>query len=224
MDVAKHWWTLAIAWLFPAILTAAGAAAYFLVFPSQFDASLSAVQQMLQAAQAQTGQVVPLSVWTLVLIQLGVGVLIAPIINSLFTFGEEFGWRGYLQQKLMPLGYRKALVLVGVIWSVWHWPVIAMGHNFGLGYWGYPWTGFIMMTWFTVGASIIIGWLVQRAQSVWPAVIAHAAMNGIAGAALLFLAPNAQVNTLLGPAAVGLIANIPWALLAVYLLWKGDKA
>jgi membrane protease YdiL (CAAX protease family) len=223
-DFGKHWWTLATAWFFPVVLVTIGTALYFLVFPDQFDPNLSAVQQMLQTAESQTGQSLPIDLPILILIQLGVSVLIAPIINSFFTFGEEFGWRGYLQPKLMPLGYRNALVLTGVIWSVWHWPVIAMGHNFGLGYWGAPWTGFLMMTWFTVGASIIIGWLVYRAQSVWPAVIAHAAMNGIAGAALLFLAVDAQPLSLLGPAAVGLIANIPWALFAAYLLWKGEKA
>ncbi len=210
------------AWILPAILTFLGAIVYFLVFRDQFDPNLGTLRQMMQAAEAQTGQAIPLSPLVIALIQLGTGILIAPLINSLFTFGEEFGWRAYLQPKLMPLGYRKALVLVGVIWGVWHFPVIAMGHNFGFGYWGAPWTGFLMMTWFTVGAGIIIGWLALRGQSVWPAVIAHAATNGIAGAGILFLQPNAQVNSLLGPISVGLIANIPWALLAIYLLWKGE--
>lgn len=223
-DFAKHWWSLVVAWFLPAILTLLGIVVYFVVFPGHFDASLGYLQELIRLAEAQSGQQMPLSVWTLALIQLGIGVIIAPIINSLFTFGEEFGWRGYLQPKLMALGYRKALLLTGVIWGVWHWPVIAMGHNFGFGYWGEPWTGFLVMTWFTVGVGIIIGWLTYRGQSVWPAVIAHAAINGIAGAGVLFLSPAAEVNTLLGPAAVGLVANIPWALLAAYLLWKGEKA
>jgi membrane protease YdiL (CAAX protease family) len=79
-----------------------------------------------------------------------------------------------------------------------------------------------MMTWFTVTAGIIFGWLTLRGRSVWPAVIAHASTNAIAGAGILFLQPEAAVNPLLGPSPVGLIANIPWAILAAYLLWKGD--
>jgi membrane protease YdiL (CAAX protease family) len=123
---------------------------------------------------------------------------------------------------LMPLGFRKAVIAVGIIWGLWHIPVTAMGHNFGLSYWGYPWTGFLMMTWFTVGAGTIFGWLVLRGRSAWPAVIAHAATNGIGGAGIIFLRPEAQPNPLLGPLPVGLIANIPWALAAVYILWKGE--
>lgn len=221
-QLVKGWPAWIAAWLLPTILTFLGAMIYYFVFPGQFDSSLGVLGQMVAAAETQTGQAIPLSLWMLALIQLGVGVVIAPIINSLFTFGEEFGWRGYLQPKLMALGYRKALLLTGVIWGVWHWPVIAMGHNFGFGYWGEPWTGFLVMTWFTVTAGIIIGWLTLRGGSVWPAVLAHAATNGIAGAGIIFLAPDAQVNTLLGPAAVGLVANIPWAILAAYLLWKGE--
>jgi membrane protease YdiL (CAAX protease family) len=39
------------------------------------------------------------------------------VLIGLFGFGEEFGWRGYLLPKLMPLGRWKAYVLVGIIWA-----------------------------------------------------------------------------------------------------------
>ena len=32
----------------------------------------------------------------------------------------------------MPLGARKTMLIMGVIWGVWHWPVIAMGYNYGV--------------------------------------------------------------------------------------------
>jgi membrane protease YdiL (CAAX protease family) len=221
-NLAKGWSTWIAAWLLPAVLTLLGAVVYFMVFPDHYDPELGVLGQMVAGVQTQTGEAIPFSLWMLALIQLGVGIVISPIINSLFTFGEEFGWRGYLQPKLMALGYRKALLLLGVIWGIWHWPVIAMGHNFGLSYWGAPWTGFLVMTWFTITAGVILGWLTLRGGSVWPAVIGHAAINGIAAAGVLFIAIDAQINTLLGPASVGLVANIPWALLAVYLLWRGE--
>ena len=100
---------------------------------------------MLQQVQSQ-GAPLDISPSTLLLVLLGVAVLAAPLINSFFTFGEEFGWRAYLQPKLMPLGFRKAMLLMGLIWGVWHWPLIAMGHNYGLDYFGAPWTG--MLAWF----------------------------------------------------------------------------
>jgi uncharacterized protein len=57
-------------------------------------------------------------------------LFIAPWINSLFGMGEEWGWRGYLLPRLMPLGKGKAYLLLGVIWGLWHAPLIAAGFGF----------------------------------------------------------------------------------------------
>jgi membrane protease YdiL (CAAX protease family) len=134
----------------------------------------------------------------------------------LATFGEEFGWRAYLQPKLMPLGKRKAMLWMGLIWGVWHWPVILMGHNYGLDYPGAPYLGPLAMIWFTLILGILLGWLAFKADSVWPAVIGHGAINGIASLGLLF--SQNEPNPLLGPAPVGVIGGIGFALVAL-LLW-----
>ena len=47
------------------------------------------------------------------LIQFG-SLLIAPGINAIFAFGEEWGWRGFLLPKLLPLGQWPALLLAGI--------------------------------------------------------------------------------------------------------------
>ena len=44
--------------------------------------------------------------------------------------GEEYGWRGYLLPRLLPLGEIKATVLVGLIWCFWHLPMMVMGMNY----------------------------------------------------------------------------------------------
>jgi CAAX protease family protein len=51
-------------------------------------------------------------------------------ISTALAFGEEFGWRGYLLPKLLPLGEVKAAVIVGLIWGPWHLPVLIVGLNY----------------------------------------------------------------------------------------------
>ncbi|MCJ7693788.1 MAG: CPBP family intramembrane metalloprotease [Anaerolineaceae bacterium] len=212
----KYWMA---AWFLPGILTIAGAAAFFYIFPQFFDQDLSNLQNQIQSLAQQTGgtQAPTLSPWLIVILQAGQALLLAPILNALFTFGEEFGWRAYLLPKLLPLGNRKAILLSGVIWGVWHWPIILMGYNYGFDYPGAPWMGLLGMVWFTTMLGIIISWLTLRTQSVWPAVIAHGAINGIAAVGLL--AVKGSPISWLGPTPVGLIGGIFLTILAINLLF-----
>ena len=141
-------------------------------------------------------------------------------INAPATFGEEFGWRGFLLPALLPLGKRKALLLSSAIWGVWHWPLVWMGHNYGLDYWGYPWLGLAATVWFTVSIGIFIGWLSLKGRSVWPAVFAHGALNGLAAIGMLFL--KGTPPTLLGPTPAGLLGVLPFTLVSVWIFHKLD--
>lgn len=207
-----------ICWIAPSLLTFLGAALFFILFPQHFDPTMATIRQLLQA-QIPTGQGLPeVTPWMVAILQTAVAIGIAPILNALPTFGEEFGWRAYLQPKLMPLGGRKAMVLMGLIWGVWHWPLIAMGHNYGFNYPGAPWLGLLTMVWFTLVLGTFLGWATLRAGSVWPAVIGHGAINGIAGISAFFL--QGQPNMLLGPFPSGLIGGIGFALVALVIFWR----
>lgn len=209
----RHSWPYWLAaWFLPAPMTILGALVFFAFFPRYFDPSLLALRLML----AQTGPVGLEVAWAVVVVQVLVGVLLAPLVNGLFTFGEEFGWRAYLQPRLMELGGRRAVLLAGFIWGVWHWPIIAMGHNYGLDYPGAPWLGMLMMVWVTLGLGVFLGWLTIRAGSVWPAVIGHAAINGISGLAAVCV--QGQPSPLLGPFPTGVVASAGWTLLALGIL------
>jgi membrane protease YdiL (CAAX protease family) len=205
----KGWRYWLAGWFLPAVMTLTGSALFFVIFPQYFDPSLSTLKQLM----ARPPSVASLSLWTVFISQIIQGVLLAPIINSIATFGEEFGWRAYLLPKLIPLGGRKAMLLIGVIWGIWHWPVIFMGYEYGFSYPGYPWVGPLLFIWVTFGLGIFLGWLALRGKSVWPAVIGHAAINGIAGAAALVMI--GQPNMLLGPLPVGIIGSVGFALVAI---------
>jgi membrane protease YdiL (CAAX protease family) len=208
----RGWPYWVAAWFSPGILTILGGVVYFALFPGYFDPTFKVIRDLL----ARSPQPLPISPALLVVLQIVQAMAIAPLVNSLFTFGEEFGWRAYLQPRLMPLGERRAFVLMGVIWGVWHWPVIAMGYNYGADYPGAPWLGMLGMVWFTLLVGTLIGWLALRGGSVWPAVIGHAAVNGIAGLAMLFV--QGKPNLLVGPTPLGVVGSAAWAAVALWIL------
>ena len=99
--------------------------------------------------------------------------IVGPLLGLMIAFGEEYGWRGYLQGELTKLGRVKGVLLVGVVWGVWHAPVIAMGHNYP----GHPVLGPIAFLIFNLMLSIFFGYVVLKTGSVWQAALMHAVFN-----------------------------------------------
>ena len=200
----------------PTALLLLSAALYFLVMPGSFDSQLT----FLQEPATRTGV---LSARTLLLITILQVVIICPIINIIPTLGEELGWRAYLLPKLrLLLPDWAALVVTGIIWGLWHAPVIVMGHNYGTSYTGYPWLGILMMVVFCVWLGIIEGYMTIKLNSVIPAAMIHSTVN--AGAGLPILMAQSGSNPLLGPTITGLIGGLPFILTALILLKKtGSK-
>lgn len=109
------------------------------------------------------------------LILMGIqAVIVSPFLTLPITFGEEYGWRAYLQKELMGLvGKAKAALLVGLIWGVWHAPLVAMGHNYP----GYPAEGILLMTAYAVTLSVILGLAFIKSGSVWLVSYIHGINN-----------------------------------------------
>jgi membrane protease YdiL (CAAX protease family) len=97
------------------------------------------------------------------------------MLGSLFTLGEEFGWQGYLLQKLLrKYSLNKGLVILGIVWGYWHLPIILMGYSFP----NYPVLGaLILMPLSTTFIGIFQAWLYLRSKSIWMPMFAHAAAN-----------------------------------------------
>ena len=82
------------------------------LIPALFTVVAALVAVVVDSGRLVAGTAKPL--WSVV------PVLLAGTLLS--VFGEEYGWRGYLLPKLLPLGELRASLIVGVIWGVWHFP------------------------------------------------------------------------------------------------------
>lgn len=216
LNMRKDWRYVLAAWVGTPILVLLGTALFFVLFPSYYDADFSILSSQLALSGNDTSTA---TINSIIAMQIGYAILISPILNLVSTFGEEFGWRGYLLPKLLPLGKRKAVILQGVIWGVWHWPVILMGYNYGFDYPGSPLLGPLAMVWFTVLVGIFFAWLSLKTESVWTANIAHGALNGIASLGVLFLIQSPP--TLLGPYPTGVIGSIPFLIVGAGIMLFG---
>lgn len=91
------------------------------------------------------------------------------------ALGEEIGWRGFLAPELSKVvGFPGIGLISGLMWSVYHYPVLLFA-NYNGG--GPAWYGLACFTVMAIGSSYIMAWLTLRAQSLWPAAIFHASHN-----------------------------------------------
>lgn len=128
------------------------------------------------------------------------------LLNCVATFGEEIGWRGWLLPNLLPLGTVPALVLSGAVWGLWHAPVILLGYN----YQRTDLVGVLLMVGWCTLLGIVFGWLRLRSASVWPAVVAHAAVNASVNTLALLMASGQSLDAVYGT----LLGWPGWILLA----------
>lgn len=204
-----------IAWFGPTVLIALGAALWFLLNPSAFDLSMSTLAAGLGRE--------PEALRPLIYSQILLGAAAGPAINFIPTLGEELGWRGYLLPRLRRLlSPRLALLVTGVIWGLWHAPMIALGHNYGTGYAGAPWGGILMMVLFCVGVGALMGYVSVRADSALPAALAHAGLNALAGSGAFF-AVAGTTNPFVGPSPTGFVGGAAFFVTAAVLFWKAPR-
>ncbi|MEN6643347.1 MAG: CPBP family intramembrane glutamic endopeptidase [Armatimonadia bacterium] len=200
-----------IAWLLPFALGLAATGLTLALGAGELDLSGKVVIEKLPPAQQEAAVQQLLDVGPLAPLLILVGALTQGVlITSLATFGEEFGWRGYLQPRLEHLGPVTSVVFVGFTWGVWHAPIILQGHNYP----GYPGPGALMMIVFCVLLSIIFGWLFRRSGSILSPTLAHASVNSPAMSLLAFVrGSNPLIGNLTGVIGLAVLAIVAGAVL-----------
>ena len=92
------------------------------------------------------------------------------------VLGEEIGWRGFLVPELARfMSFTNVALVSGLIWAVWHWPMMFKG------FYGNDVTPlYYQLFFFTlliVSYSLIMTYLRFKTDSLWTAVIFHMSGN-----------------------------------------------
>ena len=95
--------------------------------------------------------------------------------SLLFAFGEEYGWRGYLQKQWAADNTKwVGFVAIGIVWGLWHLPGILLGHNFP----DYPIIGGLLLMPLTcIAFSVVFGTVFNKTNVIWVPAIFHGAVN-----------------------------------------------
>jgi membrane protease YdiL (CAAX protease family) len=163
--------------------------------------------------------------WSMFILNMVATAVFFGVVNSITAVGEEFCWRGFLQPHMVrEFGLAKGLIILGVVWGIWHLPVNLAGYNNP----EYPILGaLVLFPASLVAHSFILAALTIWSRSFWPAVFFHGSVNGIYGGVTskIDLAPGisriAIDLTIIG-VEVGL-AVLAWTLLVLFYNQAGER-
>ena len=157
-----------------------------LLFPGvSFSATAEGLLSRLSAeeAAAVAEQMAKFPPAVFMLISVAQALIAGYTINTFFAFGEELGWRGYLLRELQDKKFLYVSLITGVVWGLWHFPLILIGHNYP----DYPVAGVGMMVVFCILLSPVMTYIVIKSKSVITAAIFHGTINAIAGITILYI-------------------------------------
>lgn len=165
-----------------------------------------------QYSDLQPGLKLPMPAWQMVVIFALMTFVGSPIFNIIPSLGEEIGWRGFLLPKLEPLGRVKASIISGMIWALWHTPMILL---LGFTYGKQAWPGVLLHFLLVTSLGIWMGHVWFKTRSTLLSGFIHAVFNANAYGiwTMLFVSDN---KLMVGGA--GLIGTTLCMLLGMYTL------
>lgn len=124
------------------------------------------------------------------------GLAISAPILIICVAGEEIGWRGFLQAPLIEtFGRVSGVILLGLIWGVWHAPIALRGYNLGSNFWA---EALVLYPFMCTCYSFPLAFLTINSGSIWPALIFHATNNAMGSlGAQIFEKQNSRLEILL---------------------------
>ena len=176
LKLNRWWW---IGWLLMPVVAMAVLGVTLLMPGAIWTPDGEMVQQSLKGMPEGVG------VWGLIGISLLSGLFAGITINAVFAFGEEIAWRGFLVKEFKGKKFLSAALWIGVIWGLWHAPLILNGHNYPQ----HPVAGVFMMVILCVLLTLMLVYFRKQRGSVIVAAIMHGTINAVAGVSAIVVSP-----------------------------------
>jgi len=98
------------------------------------------------------------------------------VLGLFLAAGEEIGWRGYMLTRLIDAGVPRPVLASGLIWGVWHLPLILAG-IYAAG--PSPALSAVLFMVSVTSFGYILARMRLETGSIWPVIFAHSAWNRI---------------------------------------------
>lgn len=155
------------------------------------------------------------------------GLTVFNILPGLITgFGEEFGHRGFMFPALYRIRPWVGLLIGGLIWYAWHWPVMLIVPQTAASSTGETILNFLILGIGSVCTFIYLAYVYVKTRSVWIAAFAHIVMNNSAAAFSYFAVVQNQLLANIGLAATMVIVAVVLYrgnVLGVFAQYFGDE-
>jgi membrane protease YdiL (CAAX protease family) len=164
----RTWKYLALALIFPLVV---GLIAYAIAWTTG----------LARFAPQPLGLVAPLvgnsaSPLTIFVVTLALAATVGTVFVVPYAAGEEIGWRGYMLTRLIDAGVPRPILASGVIWGLWHVPLILAG-MYVAG--SSPVVAAVLFMVTATSFCFVIARVRLETGSIWPAIALHAAWNSI---------------------------------------------
>ena len=93
---------------------------------------------------------------------------------AFFAAGEEIGWRGYMLTRLIDAGVPRPVLVSGLIWGLWHIPLILAG-VYVVG--SSPIVSALIFMVSVTSLGFVIARMRLETGSIWPAIVLHGVWN-----------------------------------------------
>lgn len=203
-----------LGWLGPFVLILLGGALYFLIFRDKFDWNMTEqIQYLRDGMDGGLEEFTDKSIKDKLILQIFLNILFAPLYNLFTCVGEEVGWRGYFLNMLCDKHPKwRAVLINGVTWGIWYFPLVVMGMFYGAKYPGYPVIGCLAVLVYCVALGSIYSFLTLKTNSCIPAIFANACFASLNGMWMLFMKGQKEADVFVNPTITSPIGG--WAVLA----------